>query len=943
MPPGKKAFSEAQQKVELEASVSETEIIFPEKDDMIFMGQNIFGHDFIHDFNSATMGERLKKIEENITALTSFSVGGSIYRGGDADTEIVNLDNYMLNIPDLEKFNQFSDKITQFNRRPNTRRKVKILQDIDSLLQEMELYKVGFIHSTDVYEESPRSSGGAAAVEPKLGVNQFKFYSDAIRKGFRLVINNPDNKSLRHVYIAMFRLYLFLENPAIHPYKILNNTLIHKAMTVYLLDPDAFNSSKEVYQLLHTLALSYSKKPGKKTGSRSSRRNQGGMKGGDGVLLNENLLRSILTAMENSSDNVYLLLQYALIGTPETRSNVLSVIKSGDVYTDVFEKKIAQYEQVFSRINGYNIPELRNVYRVIQIINRDLPTMLEQVVRSRNALNNRNVFGVRRLAKEAIYVGALSNVIINFIYEPLKAALYEFEALQGFLLLSELPAEIAPVVVPEQPAAVESQPQLEQAPVQPAAVEAQPPLVPVPAEAAVAPAAAKIEEVENILTEEVAKRLSKEDSNTVQQISVCVAKGVLKYIGRAVPTNTHFMLKSETKILENIANKHGFTSVDSDIIKAFDKYIDKPSEYAAKINHANISNVVQRIPDKKSINNAANKPMMEELGLKSTIICPNSSILDAMGTFGSCSGSKLPREKYSMGFRLTNEDGINYYSGKSIYKDDKVKIIYSANINGLALPHVEKVVDIKSTNYITVLSANNTFKSILDKIRTIWMGIGMENRNATHNMYWERLFQNETLFTQLVSVGSLKSVGDLFQEINSTALNGSYTLDAATANIINRQLRIGIMGDRPSGVRAGFILYKAISGVHPKSIAGYFAQKDTSTVAVSRPAAELMGIEIAQPVKFEVAEPVKFAIGKPPTVESATKKPAATKSAAAAKTKKTVSKRASKKATASATATSNKEVLPASKKATTKRKRSETGPEAAPPSKRAYTKKTTKK
>ena len=307
MPPKKKAISEAQQKVESEAitvSDKETVILFPEQEDMIFMGQNIFGHDFIHDFNTVSMGERLQRIQSNIQALVSFRAGATetgIYTGGDADTEEVDLDNYMLNIPELEKFNAYSNIIRQFNQRRNTRSKVNLLQDIESLVQELKLYYIGYVHSTDAYVEADEDelsiiTGGATAAAnapKKMSVNQFKFFSDSLRNAFHKVINIPEHKMLRDVYITMFKLYLFLETPAIHPYKTFNNTCIDKAMLVYLMDPKSFNSGKSLYQLLHTIVFVNSKKAHQKTkkrgssnnstGRNSSRRNQGGMNGGQGV------------------------------------------------------------------------------------------------------------------------------------------------------------------------------------------------------------------------------------------------------------------------------------------------------------------------------------------------------------------------------------------------------------------------------------------------------------------------------------------------------------------------------------------------------------------------------------------------------------------------------------------------------------------------------------
>jgi hypothetical protein len=82
----------------------------------------------------------------------------------------------------------------------------------------------------------------------------------------------------------------------------------------------------------------------------------------------------------------------------------------------------------------------------------------------------------------------------------------------------------------------------------------------------------------------------------------------------------------------------------------------------------------------------------------------------------------------------------------------------------------------------------------------------------------------------LVSAGSLKSVGDLYQEINATAKNGAYV---NPTEAVTKSYRIGLMGDRPSGVRSGFILLNDThDGKHDNAIAGYFDGNGSNTCAI---------------------------------------------------------------------------------------------------------------
>jgi hypothetical protein len=96
-------------------------------------------------------------------------------------------------------------------------------------------------------------------------------------------------------------------------------------------------------------------------------------------------------------------------------------------------------------------------------------------------------------------------------------------------------------------------------------------------------------------------------------------------------------------------------------------------------------------------------------------------------------------------------------------------------------------------------------------------------------MLWEAL-QRDTEFIEFVSPGAVKSVGDLFQEVNSVAQLAGYDssritprseLDSLTRKI-NGEFRVGANGDRPSGARAGYMLLKSISGINNKAMAGYF-------------------------------------------------------------------------------------------------------------------------
>ena len=325
--------------------------------------------------------------------------------------------------------------------------------------------------------------------------------------------------------------------------------------------------------------------------------------------------------------------------------------------------------------------------------------------------------------------------------------------------------------------------------------------------------------------------LSIEQKNVVQEISRVVSIGVLKYIGLDSIVTGHLLLDRQNSILSKIAEKKRIGMADSDLLQGFIDYaglrcLTTPEEIKGEL----AKNKQYRI-----INNAATKSFTELKLNESSVVCPNSSIVDAMGSFGSCSSlSDRKRETYTMEFLLTNDITGDYYIGQSIYKvenfEKELKVNYSARINGFQLPYVEKKIDMRNTSHITVLSANNTFKQVINKILSIWRGFTFTH-NPTKNELWDIIYENEGLFIDLVSCGSLKSVGDLFQEINSTATNGGYiSIDSKTKDKINTPTTVGAMGDQPSGVRAGFILLNAEKGTNPNSIAGYFGPPSETEV-----------------------------------------------------------------------------------------------------------------
>jgi hypothetical protein len=366
-----------------------------------------------------------------------------------------------------------------------------------------------------------------------------------------------------------------------------------------------------------------------------------------------------------------------------------------------------------------------------------------------------------------------------------------------------------------------------------------------------------IDNVFNILTDHTNKleaklnapveigTLSPSQKNDVQMISIIVARGGLNFI---LPKNFarsshNSLIMKEVEILSKIAQKsetakRDFGTVDGRLKDAFIEYALTIDENRTLTEFDQIKDVVTKLKRGKGkiavVNNAASKEILAELGIETPdIICPTSSVVDAMGSIGSCYGTiPAARKEYNnMSFKLMGPNPNNLYEGETELTNNNknVKITFGATFNDFYLPDVEVNIDITTPKIVT-LSANTTLKSVINKVLSIWNRVYENKVGMSESEIWG-LFESKMLFVELVSCGAVKSVGDFFQEINSVAENGGYKNTIAK---INEKYRIGVNGDQPSGVRAGYILLKATNGVNLNSMAGYIGEGDSSIMILRK-------------------------------------------------------------------------------------------------------------
>ena len=353
------------------------------------------------------------------------------------------------------------------------------------------------------------------------------------------------------------------------------------------------------------------------------------------------------------------------------------------------------------------------------------------------------------------------------------------------------------------------------------------------------------------ISKSASKSLSAEQKEGPQMILVTVAKGGKDYIlanldrtSNSFKRNT--ILNKECEIIDLVSSNKKFTSdtIDDGIKNAFIKYAtDYQSNKILKSNKA----MEELIKEKKrrnlkviAINNAATDALRAVGMDKALHICPTSSVCDAQGTFGSCRPDKKisNREFYPMDFKIMNSDASICYHGRTELTEKnggritENRITFSAEVNNFFLPEVQIDIDITEKNSINILGANENYKELLNTIVSIWDRLFKRKQSyeLTPKMLWDSLLK-DTVFIEFVSAGAVKSVGDLFQEVNSIAQLGGYDssrirpkskLDTLTTKM-SGEFRVGANGDRPSGVRAGYLLLKSISGINNQAMAGYFS------------------------------------------------------------------------------------------------------------------------
>jgi hypothetical protein len=765
-------------------------VILEKPNDLTFMGLNIFAHDFLHDFNATNFGARMTSISKDIDELNLFIENRTAVRGG----SISKKSNSSILKDELDDiFYQNFDKYAKFVEKLKigkiTRSVSVLIQQIETFIYETKLYLIGMINMGNI------KGGAMTAIRNNTQIHKLKNSNNTSKQAQHKAIHNPPKTQIKIQEENTYPYYDFYENVIIDAFantiRICEKEEASKPLVNY------FTFMGELYLHLRNLNMNPFQ-----------------------TLNHPYLEEGVFLSFFNKNKNVSEILKFL---TTEKRESKKGGADTPEEIQDDTQENLKKQEvlKTFKNEIETAFPELYEYYS---------PKKNNETPETNNEDKNFSKFTYDKMKeiKDNIISFKIPDPYISSLFKAKKINNLKEEIEKNYEKYYTLNVNKERVRGFEQKLEIARHSLLDSMKIY------------------------LFNHLYSGLEEEIVKltpitsntkKLTSIQKNDVQMISVIVAKGGYNYINRALTSETvkNKVLKKELEILEEIISKNqNISKLDEEIRTAFTKYAKEIDPTRVITNWDTIKNTIAG-QNKKVIDNAVNTNAFRhiEINEKTDIICPTSSVVDAMGSNGSCYMTKDRKtiqnpEYYNMNFEIKDNENSNYYQGitklkTSNGKTKEVKVMFSAFFYDFYLPEVVIDIDISAPK-IVKLSANTTFKGVIDKILHIWARIFDGKTVPDPELLWQSL-ESKSVFTELVRAGSVKSVGDLFQEINSVVEMGGYSDDIPNFNNI---LRIGAMGDQPSGVRAGYLLLRAVSGVNQNSIAGFISPTNNgNTVVIS--------------------------------------------------------------------------------------------------------------
>lgn len=239
------------------------------------------------------------------------------------------------------------------------------------------------------------------------------------------------------------------------------------------------------------------------------------------------------------------------------------------------------------------------------------------------------------------------------------------------------------------------------------------------------------------------------------------------------------------------------------------------------------------------INNAVT--CLNTFGINSDqdVICADSSIADGMS---QCSFKSAAGRRWSnpLKFTLQNNDQNLYYEGISKPGDsnETLKYVIKVGFGPTDNFYFEQELNIKTGKH---LQANYVYAVLLEKIEQEFKKIYISGGEENIKNIWEYAVFNRSvgsMFSIFLKTLMVKGAGDLYQEMNSVLPHGGIEADdEALPELIGDSvvkydangngIRLGAMGDRPSGFRPVFLNYlsnaEKVSPMNQLNLSGYMS------------------------------------------------------------------------------------------------------------------------
>ena len=289
------------------------------------------------------------------------------------------------------------------------------------------------------------------------------------------------------------------------------------------------------------------------------------------------------------------------------------------------------------------------------------------------------------------------------------------------------------------------------------------------------------------------------------------------------------IFNQQTDIINGISNGVNVSGIDA---KLFETIIDIPDLW----NNNRGTNNYQQLSPTDFINNLNNAPnsIINNAIKKSrypnflqNAVCSTPQYIDAMGGLGSCTMNQIntTNNEFPSTVDITIQTNTpNYYRTFIKHDKNRVSLEFDYLVDRIkAEPYHEKFY-LKDGKEL--LSASNTMNALSTKIMNLWNTRYNQDKSQSSDGVFQDLFKEN--FNQLISIASRKGKGDRAQEENAVFIDAGYR---TATNYNPTNIRIGAMGDRPSGFRAMLDMkFLKPDSVRPNTIAGFFGPSLTTAI-----------------------------------------------------------------------------------------------------------------